>query len=444
MKFAIYTLGCKVNTYESEFMTHLFKSKGYKQVDYKDKADIYIINTCTVTNTSDNKSKKIINHTRELNPNSIIIVCGCFTQYMKGDISNKDKVDIIIGNKDKSKIVDLLEDYLKEKNKVTKIYDLKKQNFEDMEIKKFESHTRAFVKIQDGCNNFCSYCIIPYVRGNVRSKKLESVIKEVNNLVKNGHREVVLTGIHTGHYGSDINSNLTKLLKELSKIDELKRIRISSIEITELTDEFLNELENNKLIVDHMHIPLQSGTDKTLKAMNRKYDTKYFYEKICKIREIRPDISITTDVIVGFPDETDADFNKTVEFIKKVNFSKLHVFPYSKRNGTVAASMKNQIDGKIKKDRAHTLLELSKKLENDYYNKFINSDVEVLIERCKDNKYIGHTSNYLEVEIESNKDITNQLYMVHINEIIDNKCIGKLKEGGKINEKNNDNFSCLC
>lgn len=428
MTFAIYTLGCKVNAYESEFMTHLFKSYGYKQVDYKDKADIYIINTCTVTNTSDNKSKKIINHTRELNPNSIIIVSGCFTQYMKGDISNKDKVDIIIGNKDKSKIVDILEEYLKEKNKITKIYDLQKQGFEDMEIKKFESHTRAFVKIQDGCNNFCSYCIIPYVRGNVRSKKIENVIREVNYLVENGHKEIVLTGIHTGHYGSDINSNLTKLLQEISKIDGLKRIRISSIEITELTDEFLDELKNNKLIVDHMHIPLQSGTDKTLKTMNRKYDTEYFLNKINKIREIRPNISITTDVIVGFPNETDYDFDKTVEFIKKVNFSKIHVFPYSKRNGTVAASMKNQVDGKIKKDRAHILLELSNELEKEYYNKFLNNDVEVLIERFKDGKYIGHTSNYLEVEVESNKDITNELCIVHINEVVNNKCIGFQKE----------------
>ena len=428
MTFAIYTLGCKVNAYESEFMTHLFKYYGYKQVDYKDKADIYIINTCTVTNTSDNKSKKIINHTRELNPNSIIIVSGCFTQYMKGDISNKDKVDIIIGNKDKSKIVDILEEYLKEKNKITKIYDLQKQGFEDMEIKKFESHTRAFVKIQDGCNNFCSYCIIPYVRGNVRSKKIENVIREVNYLVENGHKEIVLTGIHTGHYGSDINSNLTKLLQEISKIDGLKRIRISSIEITELTDEFLDELKNNKLIVDHMHIPLQSGTDKTLKTMNRKYDTEYFLNKINKIREIRPNISITTDVIVGFPNETDYDFDKTVEFIKKVNFSKIHVFPYSKRNGTVAASMKNQVDGKIKKDRAHILLELSNELEKEYYNKFLNNDVEVLIERFKDGKYIGHTSNYLEVEVESNKDITNELCIVHINEVVNNKCIGFQKE----------------
>jgi len=427
MTFSTYTLGCKVNTYESEFITHLFVSKGYKLVDYEENADIYIINTCTVTNSADNKSKKLIKHTRKNNPNSVIVVCGCYPQYKNGDIDLKEDVDIILGNKDKSKIVDYVEDFIKNKKQINNIYDLRKQEFENMEIKKFKSKTRAFVKIQDGCNNFCSYCIIPYVRGNIRSKKKEIVIKEIEDLVLNGHKEVVLTGIHTGHYGSDINSSLTELLHEIGMIDGLKRIRISSIEITELNDEFLNELENNKLIVDHMHIPLQSGCDKTLKEMNRKYDTEYFYNKIEKIRTIRPEISITTDVIVGFPNESEEDFNNTFEFIKKVNFSRLHVFPYSKRNGTKAAEMENQVDGKVKKCRAHILLELSKKLENDYYNKYKNKDVEVLFEVKKDNKYYGHTSNYLEVEVTSIKDITKELHLVHITDIVGNKCIGELK-----------------
>ena len=432
MTFSVYTLGCKVNAYESEFITHLFISKGYKLVDYENSADIYIINTCTVTNNSDNKSKKIINHTRKNNPNSIIVVCGCYTQYKKGDIDLKNAVDIIIGNKDKSKIVDYVEEFVKNKKQINNIYDLRKQEFENMEIKEFKSKTRAFVKIQDGCNNFCSYCIIPYVRGNIRSKKKDIVIKEIKDLVSNGHKEVVLTGIHTGHYGSDINSNLTELLHEIAKIDGLKRVRISSIEITELNDDFLNELENNKLIVDHMHIPLQSGCDKTLKEMNRKYNTEYFYNKIEKIRSIRPGISITTDVIVGFPNETDEDFNNTVEFIKKVNFSRLHVFPYSKRDGTKAAVMDNQVDGKIKKERAHILLELSKELEKSYYSKYHDKTVEVLFEVKKDDKYYGHTSNYLEVEVESSEDITNKLHLVHINKVIDNKCIGELKIKEKV------------
>ena len=432
MTFSIYTLGCKVNAYESEFIAHLFTSNEYKQVDYNDNADIYIINTCTVTNNSDNKSKKIINHTRKNNPNSIIVVVGCFTQYINGELKSDLGIDIILGNKDKSKIVEYVEEYIKTKKKIKKIYDLKNQEFENMEIKKFESKTRAFVKIQDGCNNFCSYCIIPYVRGNIRSKKLDVVIDEVKSLVNSGHKEIVLTGIHTGHYGADINSNLTKLLKEISKIKNLERIRISSIEITELNDEFLDELKNNKLIVDHMHIPLQSGCDKTLKEMNRKYDTEYFYKKIEKIRSIRPDISITTDVIVGFPNETDEDFKKTVEFIKKVNFSRLHVFPYSKRNGTKAASMPNQVDDNIKKQRAHTLLELSKELESNYYNKFKGKTLDVLFERNRDGKYVGHTSNYLEVEVESDKDITNEIVNVLITDVKDNKCFGKIEEKVKI------------
>lgn len=414
MTFSIYTLGCKVNSYESEFMTHLFISRGYKKVEYEENADIYVINTCTVTNTSDNKSKKIINHTRKNNPNSIIVVCGCYAQYKKGNIDNIDNVDIILGNKDKSKIVDIVEEYIKEHKKIKNVYDLSKQDFEDMEIDKFESHTRAFVKIQDGCNNFCSYCIIPFVRGNVRSKKMELVIDEVKKLVKSGHKEIVLTGIHTGNYGRELGYTLTSLLKQLKCIDGLKRIRISSIEITELTDEFLEELNTNKLIVDHMHIPLQSGNDKILKLMNRKYDTKYFEKKINKIRSIRPDISITTDVIVGFPHESDDDFSKTYKFIEKIKFTKLHVFPYSPRIGTKAATMDEQVDGKIKKQRVRKLIDLSNKLEQEYYNKFIDKDLDVLIERKVNNEYIGHTSNYLEAKIKSNEDLTNKIIKIKI------------------------------
>ncbi len=427
MTFSIYTLGCKVNAYESEYITHLFTSKGYTLVPYDESADIYIINTCTVTNSSDNKSKKVINHTRNHNPNSIIVVCGCYTQYMKGEIPQIDKVDIILGNKDKSKVVEYVEEYIRNKKKIKQVYDLKKQEFENMEIKKFKSKTRAFVKIQDGCNNFCSYCIIPYVRGNIRSKKEQIVLDEVKSLVNNGHKEIVLTGIHTGHYGSDINSSLSKLLHKLNKIEGLKRIRISSIEITELNDEFLEELKNNKKIVDHLHIPLQSGCDKILKEMNRKYDTNYFKAKIDKIRSIRKDISITTDVIVGFPNETEEDFNNTVEFIKKIGFTKLHVFPYSKRNGTKAAAMDNQIDKVTKKARVKVLLDLSNKLEESYYKKFIGRDLEVLFETNKDNKYYGHASNFILVEVKADYNLTHKLEMVKISKVNGNKVIGEYK-----------------
>ena len=411
MKFYIHTLGCKVNTYESEVISNNLKKGGFVKALNGERADIYIINTCTVTNNASNKSKKMINHYRKLNEDAIIVVCGCFVQYVDGNIDN---ADIIIGNKDKSKIVDLINEYISNKKRISKMYDMKKQEFEDMYLDNFESKTRAFVKIQDGCNNFCSYCVIPYVRGNIRSKSLDKVYEEIKKLVDIGHKEIVLTGIHTGHYGKDINSNLTQLLKKISTINNLKRIRISSIEITELDDEFLDELKNNKLIVDHLHIPLQSGSDSILEKMNRKYDTKYFYDKINKIRNIRKDISITTDVIVGFPTESEEEFNETIEFCKKIKFSKIHVFPFSKRNGTKAAEMPGQIDNEEKKRRVHVLSNVSDELAIEFHNKFVGRKMEVLFENKKDDYFIGHTSNYIEVKKKSNKDLKNELVDVEI------------------------------
>ena len=411
MKFYIHTLGCKVNAYESEVMANNLKKSGFKLASDNELADIYIINTCTVTNNASNKSKKMINHYKKLNKDAIIVVCGCFSQFIKGKI---DGVDIVIGNKDKSKIVSLINELVDENKKINKIYDMKNEKFEDMYLDNFESKTRAFVKIQDGCNNFCSYCIIPYVRGNIRSKDINKVYDEINTLVNMGHKEIVLTGIHTGHYGKDINSNLTALLKKISDIKNLKRIRISSIEITELDNEFLDELKNNKLIVDHMHIPLQAGSDSILKKMNRKYDTKYFYDKIKEIRSIRPDISITTDIIVGFPGETIEEFNETVEFAKKIKFTKIHVFPFSSREGTPAASMPNQLTNDEKKRRVHILAQVSNDLEIEYRNKFIGRKMEVLFENKKDDYFIGHTSNYLEVKIKSDENLKNKLIEVEI------------------------------
>ena len=428
MKFKIHTLGCKVNIYESEFITHLFVSNGYTNVSDEGIADIYIINTCTVTNNADNKSRKLIRRAKKENKESIVIMCGCYSEYMKGNIEIDD-VDIIIGNKDKNKLLETLEEYIKNKKQIIKISNIDNNNFEDMEINKFDSHTRAFVKIQDGCNNYCSYCIIPYVRGNVRSKNKQKVIDEITKLVGNGHKEVVLTGIHTGNYGKDLGCNLASLLEELVKIINLKRIRISSIEITELDEEFLNVLRNNKIIVDHMHIPLQSGSDTILKAMNRKYDTKYFYDKIKVIRSIRPNINITTDVIVGFPGEDFNEFNETMEFIRKVQFTKLHVFPYSKRTGTVAASMDNQVASEVKKIRAKTLNNISKELTKNYNSKFLNTITEVLIEKkIGGNRYVGHTNNFIEVIVESDLDISSNIIQVQINEIKNEKCYGKIME----------------
>ena len=406
MKFKIITLGCKVNTYESNVMRDALINKGY--VESLDSANIYIINTCTVTNTADNKSMKLIRRTVKENPNSIIIVTGCMAQNKKAKI---DGVDIVIGNVGKTKIADYIDEYLKTKEKKLDIYDMMDVTFEPMILNNFNK-TRAFVKIQDGCNNFCSYCVIPYVRGNVRSKDKISVISEVTNLVNLGHKEIVLTGIHTGNYG-DENYNFADLLNDLIKIKGLERLRISSIEVTELNERVLEVIKNSRILVDHMHIPLQSGSNGVLKRMNRKYDKEYFINKIKEIRNIRPDISITTDVIVGFPGETEEEFNETIDTIKKVNFSKLHVFPYSKRNGTKAALMDNHIDDVTKKNRAKILIELSKNLENNYMNQFIGKKVIFIPEVYKDGYIIGHTGNYLQIKcLGTENDIGNDIEVV--------------------------------
>ena len=403
----ILTLGCKVNTYESEYVINILKEHNYEIKSFDDVCDIYIINTCTVTNTSDIKSRKMIRNAIKKNPNACVVAMGCFIE------ANKDYqiegLDIVLGNKDKSKIVDLLDEYFAKKEKIVKLYNDPKSQFEDMYITNFPGRTRAFVKIQDGCENFCSYCIIPFVRGKCRSKDPDKVISEINALVKNGYQEVVLTGIHTGNYGVDLDTNFATLLKELIKIEGLKRLRISSIEITELTDEVLEVLKTSPIIVDHLHIPLQAGSDEILKAMNRKYDLAYFFEKIKKIREIRPNISIATDVIVGFPGETLELFEQTIKTCRDLEFAKIHVFPYSERQGTKAMELQNHIEPNEKKRRARELLLVSKELEIAYANKFLNKQVEVLIEEDKDGYSYGHTSNYLHIKI--NKKLKHNTFV---------------------------------
>lgn len=398
MKVGVYTLGCKVNLYESECVVSLLKEHGYEICSFDDVCDVYIINTCTVTNTSDVKSRKMIRSAIRKNPHACIVAMGCFIE--ANHDYHEDGLDIVLGNKDKSKIVSLLDEFFEKRKEIRRIYEEDYVQFEDMNVQAFEGRTRAFVKIQDGCENFCSYCIIPYVRGKCRSKKMEDVIHEVETLVMNGYREVVLTGIHTGNYGVDFNTNFASLLRELVKIKGLYRLRISSIEITELTEEVLSVLERSSVIVDHLHIPLQAGSDSVLKGMNRKYDLAYFKDKLDQIRRIRPSISITTDIIVGFPEESDACFNETLAVAKSFAFSKIHVFPYSIRTGTKAAIMKNQVDPTIKKERSRRLLALSRKLEIEYSEKFMGKEVEVLIEQSADGFSYGHTSNYLLVKVE--------------------------------------------
>ena len=399
MKFYIYTLGCKVNTYESNVMKDKLINNGYIEGS-KDNSDIYIINTCTVTNTSDNKSLKMIRQVINNHKNAIVVAVGCMTQ-VNSELLKYLDVDIVLGNSGKSKIVEYIEKYKKNKEKIIDVEDIMDKKFEDMSLNNFDK-TRAYVKIEDGCENYCTYCIIPYARGKIRSKSPRVVIDEIKALVKDGHKEVVLTGIHTGHYGSDLdNFNFSDLLKSIEKINGLERLRISSIEVTELDDEFLDVLKNSKILVDHMHIPLQSGSNEILKSMNRKYDKEYFIDKINKIRSIRPNISITTDVIVGFPGETEELFNETIDTINKIRFSKIHVFPFSLRKNTKAEELPNHIDNVTKKERVKILLDISKKLEIEYANKFIGNCVEFLPEIKKAGFIIGHTGNYLLIKTKS-------------------------------------------
>lgn len=410
MKVGIYTLGCKVNTYESEFIISLFKNRGYQIEDFNKECDIYIINTCTVTNQSDRKDRKIINSVK--NKDACIVVCGCFVESAKN--YNYEGVDVVIGNYNKSQIVDLVEEHLKTKKQIIKKENIMQVPFENMEITNSETRTRAFVKIQDGCENYCSYCIIPFVRGKCRSKDKDTVIREITNLVNNNYKEIVLTGIHTGNYGVDLGLSFSTLLEEILTIPNLKRLRISSIEITELDDKILNLLQNN-ILCNHLHIPLQSGSNKILKLMNRKYTKEEFKKYIEKIRKIRPNISITTDVIVGFPNETEEDFQESLEFIKDINFSKVHVFPYSKRDGTKAARMNGHINGTIKKERTKKLLELSNHLEEAYYQNTIDKKEKVLIEKIEKGYAYGHTSNYLYLKLKGNYQ-KNNIYEITIKE----------------------------
>ena len=399
MKFNIVTFGCKVNQYESNMMKEKMLSSNFFYEENMSDANIIIVNTCSVTNVADKKCLKMIRKIKREYPNALLVVAGCSSQNNQNVYEALD-IDILLGNKDKSKIAELIKEYLDTEKKYVKFYNERDLDFEDMLINDY-NHVRAFVKIEDGCDNFCSYCIIPFVRGSVRSKDFDTVIKEAKLLTEHGHKEIVLTGIHTGHYMSN-NHDLTDLINELSKIDDLLRIRISSIEITELNDKFLEMLKINNKVCNHLHIPLQAGSDEILKRMNRKYDLAYYEEKINKIRGIRPDISITTDIIVGFPYETDELFSETLEFSKKMNFSKIHVFPYSIRVGTAAASMPNQVDEVTKKVRVKKLMALSKKQEKEYYEKFKGKELDILVEECDNNVSIGHTSNYLMVTLNEN------------------------------------------
>ncbi len=420
MRVGICSLGCKVNIYESEYVISKLKDAGYVIVGFEDKADIYIINTCSVTNESDKKSRKMINRARKNNPMGVIVVMGCYSQVSSDEID----ADIILGNKDKSKIVDILDDYLENREKKKLIYDLTNIPFENMEINSFDSHTRGFVKIQDGCNAFCTYCIIPYTRGRIRSKSFNLVIDEVTNLVNNGYKEIVLTGIHTGKYGIDIGSSLEELLYALVEIPGIYRIRLSSIEINELTSGIINLIKENDIMAKHLHVPLQSGSDRILKLMNRRYNKKEFLDMISNLKHI-PEISLTTDLIVGFPSESEQEFEETMDTLIQIGFTKIHTFPYSRRKGTPADKMVEQVRPEVKKERVHKILELSNDSENKYYESMVGKIFNGVAEHHNNGLIVVHTSNFIPVIIEDKVD-NNEVVDVQIEKVDGLNVYGKI------------------
>lgn len=417
-KVAFYTLGCKVNQYETEAMLELFEKKGYEKAETEDYADVYVINTCTVTHMSDRKSRQYIRRVKKKNPNAIIAVVGCYSQVSPEEILSIEEVNLVMGTNDRRKIVEEVEK-IDCTAKVSTVDDIMKvKAFEEIEINKTNGKTRAFMKIQDGCDRYCSYCIIPYARGRVRSRDLESIVSEVKTLADNGYKEVVLTGIHVASYGKDIKDSDVKLLdviKSINDIDGIERIRLSSVEPILFTDEFVEAVSSMDKVCPHYHLSLQSGCDETLKRMRRRYDTKEYKAIVDRLRNTIPNVSITTDVIVGFPGETQEEFDKTYEFLKDIELTHMHVFKYSPRKGTPAAVMENQVDPNTKHDRSEKLLELNKVNFKKFGEKMLNKEFKVLFEqKVGHDKYEGLTENYVKVVVQSDKDITEQILKVKI------------------------------
>ncbi|MCC0639170.1 tRNA (N(6)-L-threonylcarbamoyladenosine(37)-C(2))-methylthiotransferase MtaB [Clostridioides sp. ES-S-0049-03] len=420
-KVAFYTLGCKVNQYETEAMLELFEKDGYEQVNSEEYADVYVINTCTVTHMSDRKSRQYIRRVKKKNPDAIIAVVGCYSQVLPEEILDIEEVNLVMGTNDRRKIVEEIR-RIDASKKVSTVDDIMKvKAFEEIEISQTNGKTRAFMKIQDGCDRFCTYCIIPYARGRVRSRDIDSIVDEVKKLAKNGYKEVVLTGIHVASYGKDLKDKDIKLLdviKQINEIDAIERIRLSSVEPILFTDEFVNEVLKMEKVCPHYHLSLQSGCDETLKRMNRRYTTEEYKTIVDRLRDKIPNVAITTDVIVGFPGETNEEFKQTYNFLKDIELSQMHIFKYSPRKGTPAATMENQIDPQMKHFRSEQLLNLSKENFSKFATKFIGSELEVLFEQnIEGNKFEGLTSNYIRVVVESDKNIQGQILKVKINDV---------------------------
>ena len=428
---SFYTLGCKVNQYETNAMEQQFIKNNYEIVENTQKADIYVINTCTVTNMAERKSRQMLRRVKEINPSAVLVVCGCYAQVAKNELEQIPEIDIILGINEKNEIVQIVENYIEKmaeqdkKSQKAEIDDVSKQKeFLDFGDVTYTEKNRAVVKVQDGCNQFCSYCIIPYARGRVRSRKIDSIIKEIEQIAQKGIKEVVITGIHVASYGKDFdNENTSKkirlidLLEAINKIDGIDRIRLSSLEPTIVDEEFATRLSKLDKICDHFHLSLQSGCDETLKRMNRKYTTQIYRDAVATLRKYYPEASFTTDVIVGFPGETDEEFAKTYEFLKEIDFYRLHVFKYSPRRGTVAEKMPNQIDGNKKEERSDKLIELSNSTENKHNQSYIGKTVKVLFEEFEDGFFKGHTTNYMMVKVAGEEEQSDKF----VNKILDVK-----------------------
>lgn len=426
-KVAFYTLGCKVNQYETEAMLEMFKEDGYEQVDSEDYADVYVINTCTVTHMSDRKSRQYIRRMKKKNPNAIIAVVGCYSQVSPEEILEIEEVNLVMGTNERRTIVDEIKklEVVEGDKKASTVDDIMKvRAFEEIEISQSNGRTRAFMKIQDGCDRFCTYCIIPYARGGkVRSRDMESIVNEAKTLAENGYEEVVLTGIHVASYGKDLkeeNTNLLDVIKRVNEIDGIKRIRTSSVEPILFTDEFVNEVSNMEKVMPHYHLSLQSGCDETLKRMNRRYTTEEYKTIVNKLREEISNVAITTDVIVGFPGETEEEFEKTYNFLKDIELSQMHIFKYSPRKGTKAADMENQVSPQDKHERSEKLLKLNKENFEKMATRMVGKEFEVLFEQeVGENKYEGLTPNYLKTIVTSNEDICGKILKVKIIEVKD-------------------------
>ena len=428
---SFYTLGCKVNQYETNAMEQQFIKNNYEIVENTQKADIYVINTCTVTNMAERKSRQMLRRVKEINPSAVLVVCGCYAQVAKNELEQIPEIDIILGINEKNEIVQIVENYMEKmaeqdkRSQEAEIDDVSKQKeFLDFGDVTYTEKNRAVVKVQDGCNMFCSYCIIPYARGRIRSRKIESVVSEIEKIAKEGIKEVVITGIHVASYGKDFdNENTSKkirlidLLEAINKIDGIDRIRLSSLEPTIVDEEFATRLSKLDKICDHFHLSLQSGCDETLKRMNRKYTTQIYRDAVATLRKYYPEASFTTDVIVGFPGETDEEFAKTYEFLKEIDFYRLHVFKYSPRRGTVAEKMPNQIDGNKKEERSNKLIELSNSMENKHNQSYIGKTVKVLFEEFEDGFFKGHTTNYMMVKVAGEEEQSDKF----VNKILDVK-----------------------